>query len=81
MYFIHPSQGKLTGKGIEDQLPTIAIVTHYDSFGIAPVSMNLLSKVHLGYFPIVCEKWIWRVLSHFASFGRLHELWNDLSVD
>ncbi|PIK38191.1 hypothetical protein BSL78_24969 [Apostichopus japonicus] len=29
-------EGKLTGKGIEDQLPTIAIVTHYDSFGIAP---------------------------------------------
>ncbi|XP_033101240.1 nicalin-1-like [Anneissia japonica] len=29
-------QGKLSGKGIEDQLPTIAIVAHYDSFGVAP---------------------------------------------
>ncbi|XP_022103016.1 nicalin-like isoform X2 [Acanthaster planci] len=29
-------QGKLTGKGVEDQLPTIAIVAHYDTFGIAP---------------------------------------------
>lgn len=31
-------QGKLTGQGIEEQLPTIAIVAHYDAFGIAPVS-------------------------------------------
>ncbi|KAJ8029955.1 Nicalin-1 [Holothuria leucospilota] len=29
-------QGKLSGKGAEDLLPTLAIVTHYDSFGIAP---------------------------------------------
>eukprot|EP00118_Oscarella_pearsei_P004466 m.19155 g.19155 ORF g.19155 m.19155 type:complete len:538 (+) comp27802_c0_seq1:57-1670(+) len=29
-------QGKLLGFGIEDRLPTIAIVAHYDSFGIAP---------------------------------------------
>ena len=30
-------QGVLRGVGIEDQLPTIAIVAHYDAFGIAPV--------------------------------------------
>ncbi|XP_071965908.1 BOS complex subunit ncln-like [Antedon mediterranea] len=29
-------QGMLKGKGIEDQLPTIAIVAHYDSYGVAP---------------------------------------------
>lgn len=29
-------QGKLTGSGIEEQLPTVAIVAHYDAFGIAP---------------------------------------------
>lgn len=29
-------QGKLSGYGMEDKLPTIAIVAHYDSFGIAP---------------------------------------------
>ncbi|WAR00480.1 NCLN-like protein [Mya arenaria] len=29
-------QGHLSGYGIEEQLPTIAIVTHYDAFGIAP---------------------------------------------
>lgn len=31
-------QGRLVGDGIDEQLPTIAIITHYDSFGIAPVS-------------------------------------------
>ena len=31
-------QGRLIGDGIDEQLPTVAIVTHYDSFGIAPVS-------------------------------------------
>ncbi|KZS07100.1 Nicalin [Daphnia magna] len=29
-------QGKLPGFGIEDQLPTLAVVAHYDSFGAAP---------------------------------------------
>lgn len=31
--------GKLTGTGTEEKLPTIAIVTHYDSTGVAPVSL------------------------------------------
>ena len=26
--------------GIDEQLPTIAIVTHYDTFGIAPVRLQ-----------------------------------------
>eukprot|EP00794_Sanderia_malayensis_P009824 gene9824-10832_t len=29
-------QGKLPGQGLEDQLPTIAFVAHYDSFGLIP---------------------------------------------
>jgi len=29
-------QGKLTGQGLEDQLPTVAIVTHYDAYGVVP---------------------------------------------
>ncbi|XP_064608542.1 BOS complex subunit ncln-like [Liolophura sinensis] len=29
-------QGKLSGYGIEDQLPTVAIIAHYDSYGVAP---------------------------------------------
>lgn len=28
--------GKLTGQGLEDQLPTVVVTTHYDSFGIVP---------------------------------------------
>lgn len=28
--------GKLTGQGLEDQLPTVVITTHYDSFGVVP---------------------------------------------
>ena len=33
-------QGHLSGYGIEEQLPTVAIVAHYDAFGIAPVSIE-----------------------------------------
>ncbi|XP_071168410.1 BOS complex subunit ncln-like [Mytilus edulis] len=29
-------QGHLSGFGIEEQLPTIAVVAHYDAFGVAP---------------------------------------------
>ncbi|XP_076330796.1 BOS complex subunit ncln isoform X1 [Tachypleus tridentatus] len=29
-------QGKLSGFGIEEQLPTIVLVAHYDTYGIAP---------------------------------------------
>ncbi|CAH1797520.1 unnamed protein product [Owenia fusiformis] len=35
-YEIANIQGKLSGFGIEEQLPTIAIVAHYDSYGVAP---------------------------------------------
>jgi len=28
--------GKLTGQGLEDQLPTVVVTTHYDSFGVVP---------------------------------------------
>lgn len=34
-------QGKLCGFGVEEQLPTVAIVAHYDAYGIAPVSLIL----------------------------------------
>jgi hypothetical protein len=30
-------QGRLSGHGIEEQLPTIIIAAHYDATGIAPV--------------------------------------------
>lgn len=35
---LFPLQGRLTGLGGED-LPTVVIVAHYDSFGVAPVSI------------------------------------------
>lgn len=37
-------QGRLAGVGGED-LPTIVVVAHYDSFGIAPVSSDWPSYV------------------------------------
>lgn len=35
-------QGKLSGYGVEEQLPTIAIVAHYDAFGAAPVREHII---------------------------------------
>lgn len=35
-------QGKLSGYGVEEQLPTIAIVAHYDAFGAAPVRERIV---------------------------------------
>lgn len=35
-------QGRLSGHGIEEQLPTIVITAHYDATGIAPVCIMLL---------------------------------------
>lgn len=39
LFFCH--QGRLAGVGGED-LPTIVVVAHYDSFGVAPVCLLLL---------------------------------------
>ena len=39
-------QGHLSGYGIEEQLPTVAVVTHYDAFGIAPVRSILFVPIH-----------------------------------
>lgn len=38
-FFVSFPQGRLAGVGGED-LPTIVIVAHYDSFGVAPVSLH-----------------------------------------
>lgn len=44
-------QGRLTGLGGED-LPTVVIVAHYDSFGVAPVSiLSSCSSLFLSFFP------------------------------
>lgn len=46
-------QGRLPGLGVEGKTPTIAVVAHYDSFGVAPVSriMHIFSCVNgLNFF-------------------------------
>ena len=45
---------------MEDQLPTIAIVAHYDALGIAPVSIqasNLKCRDYTRASSYVCEAW------------------------
>ncbi|CAG2065485.1 unnamed protein product, partial [Timema podura] len=37
-------QGKLPGYGVEEKLPTIALVAHYDSFGVAPTHTMYLCE-------------------------------------
>ena len=49
IYFL-PLQGRLTGLGGED-LPTVVIVAHYDSFGVAPVSILFFLKPSLPSVP------------------------------
>lgn len=33
-------EGMLAGAGMQDQLPTLAVVAHYDAFGVAPVCVS-----------------------------------------
>lgn len=54
-----PCQGRLTGLGGED-LPTIVIVAHYDSFGVAPVSSRWQKPCH-----------VWALLSCSGSWNSL----------
>lgn len=35
-FVVYNIQGKLSGLGIEERLPTIAIIAHYDSYGVTP---------------------------------------------
>lgn len=44
LWFVH--QGRLAGVGGED-LPTIVVVAHYDSFGVAPVCSFKKNKIVL----------------------------------
>lgn len=47
---LSPLQGRLTGLGGED-LPTVVIVAHYDSFGVAPVSIFPSCSSHMASAP------------------------------
>lgn len=68
-------QGQLTGKGVEDQLPTIAVVAHYDAFGAAP---------HLSYGAdsngsgVVALLELARIFSKLYTSSRTHAKYNIL---
>lgn len=66
---LFPLQGRLTGLGGED-LPTVVIVAHYDSFGVAPVS--ILSSCS-SLFLSVCSCLFSHVASAFVFFLSLKD--------
>ena len=43
---VYATQGKLSGQGLEHTLPTIALVAHYDAFGLATVSKSSPTHTH-----------------------------------
>ena len=36
MYTMYNTQGKLAGLGVQQRLPTLTIVAHYDAYGAVP---------------------------------------------
>lgn len=50
-------QGRLSGMGSEEKMPTVALVAHYDSNGVAPVNFetkNIFEMKH--YFSCITYK-------------------------
>lgn len=68
-------QSKLSGYGVEDKLPTIAVVTYYDSFGIAP---ELSSGGDSNASGIVMLLELVRIFSNLFSHVRSHGQFNLL---
>lgn len=68
-------QGKLTGKGVEDQLPTIAIVAHYDALGIAP---HLSFGADSNGSGVVALLELARLFSKLYTNSRTHAKYNML---
>merc|ERR1719494_257522 len=68
-------QGKLTGEGVEDQLATIAIVTHYDSFSIVPTLANGMDSTGSG---LIAFMEISRLLSKLYDRSKTHPKYNIL---
>ncbi|KAL0129721.1 hypothetical protein PUN28_001763 [Cardiocondyla obscurior] len=65
--------GKLTGTGTEEKLPTIAIVTHYDSTGVAP-ELSFGADSNASGIAMLLE--IARVFSALYSNGRTRPQYN-----
>ncbi|XP_054278741.1 BOS complex subunit ncln-like [Macrosteles quadrilineatus] len=62
-------QGKLVGHGIEDKMPTIAIVAHYDSFGVAP-EMSFGADSNASGVAMLLE--LARLFSHLYANAQTH---------
>ncbi|KAF6216629.1 hypothetical protein GE061_000974 [Apolygus lucorum] len=62
-------QGKLPGLGVEEKLPTIVIVTHYDSLGVAP---DLSHGADSNGSGVIALLEIIRIFSHLYSNKRSH---------
>ena len=68
-------QGKLTGSGIEEQLPTIAIVAHYDAYGVAPMLAKGADSNGSG---VVALLELARLFSKLYTNSRTHAKYNIL---
>jgi hypothetical protein len=68
-------QGKLSGQGLEDQLPTIAIVAHYDSYSSVP---NLSVGADGSASGVVALLEITRLFSKLYKDPKTHPKYNLL---
>ncbi|XP_054707763.1 BOS complex subunit ncln-like [Uloborus diversus] len=68
-------QGKLCGFGVEEQLPTVAIVAHYDAYGIAP-GLSYGSDSNGSGVAALLE--LARLLSRLYTNSRTHPRFNLL---
>ena len=54
--------------GVDEQLPTIGVVTHYDAFGMAPVSLLWQQSSHCYKIVGLCYETIFvEEIDHFAA--------------
>ncbi|XP_014661861.1 PREDICTED: nicalin-1-like [Priapulus caudatus] len=68
-------QGKLSGLGIEERLPTIAIIAHYDSYGVAP---GLATGVDSNGSGVIALLEIARLFGRFYANAKTHAKYNLL---
>ncbi|KAJ9573916.1 hypothetical protein L9F63_008715, partial [Diploptera punctata] len=66
-------QGKLSGYGVEEKLPTIAVVAHYDSFGVAP-ELSFGADSNGSGVAMLME--LARLFSHLYSNSKSHARYN-----
>ncbi|EZA59423.1 hypothetical protein DMN91_002009 [Ooceraea biroi] len=69
--------GKLTGTGAEEKLPTIAIVTHYDSSGVAP-ELSFGADSNASGIAMLLE--LARLFSALYSTGRSRPQYNIVFI-